>query len=92
MICSNDSISPVIVIASVTSVTHALGVILIAMPLFSSSKDREKRGSSVLYKLVKRSRSLPRNMGRSKSRETIIAPDFYDINPEKTLTLTQNGK
>lgn len=45
----------------------------------------------MISRLVKRSKSLPRNMGRSKTRETIVAPDFYDIHPQKETTI-DSGK
>ena len=45
----------------------------------------------MIKKLVRRSRSLPRNIGLEKSRELLVAPDYYDINPQHTLIVSQNG-
>ena len=54
------------------------------------SRSKERR-PSLIKKLVRRSRSLPRNIGREKSRELLVAPDYYDINPQHTLIVSQNG-
>ncbi|XP_067946017.1 serine-rich adhesin for platelets-like [Watersipora subatra] len=60
--------------------------------LFSRDRSRSKdKKESVIKKLVKRSKSLPRNIGREKCRETLVPPDFYDITPQHTLIVAQNG-
>ena len=54
-------------------------------------RSREKN-PSFFKKIVKRSRSLPRNIGRSRSRETLVAPDFYEITPTRSVSVAISGK
>ena len=72
-------------------VANSLFYIIIYILFICRSRSKEKR-ESVIKKLVRRSRSLPRNIGREKCRETLVPPDFYDINPQHTLIVAQNGE
>ena len=56
--------------------------------MFSRVKEKKP---SVLMKLGRRSRSLPRNLGRTRSKEMIVAPDFYESHPTKSVTISQQG-